>query len=80
MSRKAAKIRRKAFGWVLDLDTPAGRKERRFYVTIADPNAAFEALRSAAHLGPREDIHIARRLSKRSIKLLHMGPGEVRST
>jgi hypothetical protein len=67
-------------GWVLDVVVPDGHgalRCERFYATIVERVTALAALRQAAKLPRDATVLVNRPLSKRSLELLKMKPGQI---
>ena len=71
-----------AEGWVVDISYfgRRGTPDQRYYVGIANPDSAVDAVRQALKTSRGDTIQVSRRLSKRTVKLLALRPGELRAS
>lgn len=70
-----------AAGWLVEIVAEAAGNlatRPRYYVAIEDPDAAERAVRRFAKLIPTDAVQTLRTLSKASVQVLGLRPGEVR--
>lgn len=70
-----------AAGWLVEIVAEAAGNlatRPRYYVAIEDPDAAVRAVRRFAKVIPSDAVQTLRTLSKASVQVLGLRPGEVR--
>lgn len=69
-----------AAGWLAAVSRSKGQPVVRYYIRIADKDAALSAIRVTLKLGSRATVDLRYALSRQDADSMNLRPGEVRKT